>query len=167
VKITGRQSPSEGENMKILIAADGSACSKNAIEEFCRMFEKADNVDIKIASVYEGTIPLDAFGVVAENSEKSNFALKKRAEQVVTDAKNFIAERIPNARIETMVAMDLAERFIIENAEDWNPNLIVVGSHGRSFWGRMTIGSVSDAVIHHAPCPVLVARRKPQNPGTA
>jgi len=146
--------------MKILIATDGSACSKNAIEEFCRMFENANDVEIKIASAFEGTIPLEAFGIAAQNAEKSNLALQRRAEQVALDAKEFIAERLPNARIEIIVAMDLAERFIIENAEDWSPNLIVVGSHGRSFWGRMTLGSVSDSIIHHAPCSVMVARRK-------
>jgi nucleotide-binding universal stress UspA family protein len=148
------------KKMKILIATDGSACSKKAIEEFCLMFEKADGVDIKIASTFEGTIPLDTFGIAAQNSEKSNLALQQRAEQVVEDAKQFISRRLPGAQIETIVAMDLAERFIIENAADWSPNLIVVGSHGRGFWGRLTIGSVSDAVIHHAPCSVLVARPK-------
>jgi nucleotide-binding universal stress UspA family protein len=59
--------------------------------------------------------------------------------------------------------MDLAERFILEEAAEWQPNMIVVGSHGRGFWGRMTLGSVSDSVMHHAPCPVLIARSKLNN----
>jgi nucleotide-binding universal stress UspA family protein len=149
--------------MKILIATDGSECSQKAIEEFCRMFEKAQNLDIKIAAAYEGVVPLDAFGIAAQNAEKNNFALQQRTEQVLFDAETYISARLPQARIETIAAMDLSERFIIESAEDWNPNLIVVGSHGRGFWGRMTLGSVSDAVLHHAPCSVLVARKKANN----
>jgi nucleotide-binding universal stress UspA family protein len=149
--------------MKVLIATDGSACSQNAIEEFCRMFEKAQNVEIRIAAAYEGVIPLDAFGIAAQNADKNNAALQQKAEQIVFDAEKYIYEKLPQAKIETIAAMDLPERFIIESAEDWNPNLIVVGSHGRGFWGRMTLGSVSDAVIHHAPCSVLVARRRMNN----
>ena len=149
--------------MKILIATDGSPCSQNAIEEFCRMFEKAENVDIKIASVYKGTIPLDAFGIASQNVENMNLALQERAEEIAFEAQKFIAERLPQAKIEITVGMDLPEHFIIENAEDWNPNLIVLGSHGRGFWGRMAHGSVSDTVIHHASCPVLLARQKTQN----
>ncbi len=45
---------------------------------------------------------------------------------------------------------------IVEIAEDWHSDLIVVGSHDRGFWSRALLGSVSDAVVHHAPCSVLV-----------
>ena len=55
--------------------------------------------------------------------------------------------------------MGATNRVIIETAKDWNADLIVVGSHGRGFWGRTMIGSVSDSVIHHAPCSVLVVRK--------
>lgn len=52
-----------------------------------------------------------------------------------------------------------ADRAIIETAKEWEADLIVVGSHGRGFWGRLTAGSVSDSLVHHAPCSVLVARK--------
>jgi nucleotide-binding universal stress UspA family protein len=47
---------------------------------------------------------------------------------------------------------------ITDIAQEWGADLIVVGSHGHDFWGRMTLGSVSDGVIHHAKCSVLVVR---------
>lgn len=43
-------------------------------------------------------------------------------------------------------------------AEAESADLIVVGSHGRSTVGRFLLGSVSDHVVHHATCPVLVVR---------
>ena len=48
---------------------------------------------------------------------------------------------------------------IIEAARSERADLIVVGSHGRSGVGRFLIGSVSDHVVRHAPCPVLVVRQ--------
>jgi nucleotide-binding universal stress UspA family protein len=47
---------------------------------------------------------------------------------------------------------------IIEKAEEWQPDLIVVGSHGRSGLGRLILGSVSQRVVTEALCSVRVAR---------
>jgi nucleotide-binding universal stress UspA family protein len=51
-----------------------------------------------------------------------------------------------------------AGESIIEAAMAESADLIVVGSHGRGTVGRFLIGSVSDHVVRHAPCPVLVVR---------
>jgi nucleotide-binding universal stress UspA family protein len=48
---------------------------------------------------------------------------------------------------------------IVEAARAEHADLIVVGSHGRGGVGRFLIGSVSDHVVRHAPCPVMVVRR--------
>jgi hypothetical protein len=47
---------------------------------------------------------------------------------------------------------------IIAKADEWRPDLIVVGSHGRTALGRMFFGSVSQRVINDARCSVRVAR---------
>jgi nucleotide-binding universal stress UspA family protein len=47
---------------------------------------------------------------------------------------------------------------IIEAARSEGADMIVVGSHGRAPLGRALIGSVSDQVVRHAPCPVMVVR---------
>ena len=45
---------------------------------------------------------------------------------------------------------------ICKFASDWNAELIIVGSHGRKGLNEMLLGSVSNYVVHHAPCSVLV-----------
>jgi nucleotide-binding universal stress UspA family protein len=47
---------------------------------------------------------------------------------------------------------------IVDAAVSEQADMIVVGSHGRGTVGRFLIGSVSDHVVRHAPCPVLVVR---------
>ena len=52
-----------------------------------------------------------------------------------------------------------AGTVIVEEAERWHPDLVVVGSHGRGSVSASVLGSVGAEVIDHAPCPVLVARK--------
>ncbi|HVF47233.1 MAG TPA: universal stress protein [Pyrinomonadaceae bacterium] len=52
-----------------------------------------------------------------------------------------------------------AARRIVEAAEEWKADLIVMGTHGRTFWSRALLGSVSDPVAHHANCSVLIVRK--------
>lgn len=49
---------------------------------------------------------------------------------------------------------------IVDAAESEGADMIVVGSHGRGALGRALIGSVSDQVVRHAPCPILVVRSR-------
>jgi nucleotide-binding universal stress UspA family protein len=49
-------------------------------------------------------------------------------------------------------------REIIAAAREWNADLLVLGTHGRSGLARMVLGSTAEAVLRHAPCPVVVVR---------
>ena len=47
---------------------------------------------------------------------------------------------------------------IVEAAKSWPADLIMIGSHGRGGVARLLLGSVAEAVVRHASCPVLVVR---------
>jgi nucleotide-binding universal stress UspA family protein len=49
---------------------------------------------------------------------------------------------------------------ILDEAESWGADLIVVGSHGYRAWERFLLGSVSQSVVSHAKCSVEVVRCK-------
>jgi nucleotide-binding universal stress UspA family protein len=48
----------------------------------------------------------------------------------------------------------------VDEAEEWDADLIVVGSHGYQSWERMLLGSVSQSVAAHAECSVEIVRCK-------
>lgn len=49
---------------------------------------------------------------------------------------------------------------IVQTAKEWPADVIVIGSHGRAGIERALLGSVAEAVMRHAPCPVLVVRAR-------
>ena len=63
-----------------------------------------------------------------------------------------------NVAIATDVLFGTPESRIVETAEEIQADLIIVGSHGYSRWERLLLGSVSNSVVQHAPCSVLVVR---------
>ncbi|CAN5323021.1 universal stress protein [soil metagenome] len=147
--------------MRILIATDGSDYSKAAVEQCCRLAIKPENTEVLIVSAYEDAYPITAepFALSAEYYQKLDDAVSELAASFVADAKQMILDKFPAAAfaVDTEVLRGAPDQKIIEKAKDWNADLIVVGSHGRGFWGRL-LGSVSNGVVHHAPCSVLVVR---------
>lgn len=51
---------------------------------------------------------------------------------------------------------------VLKAADDWRANLIVMGTHGRTGLGRLVLGSVAEAVMRHAKCPVLTIKNPAQ-----
>ena len=148
--------------MKILIATDGSDYSKAAVEETCRLVIHPETADVLIVSAYEDTFPMTAepFALSSEYYQKLTESLTSLATSAVEAAKETIRDRFPGTdfAVATEILRGPADQLIIDKAIDWNADLIVVGSHGRGFWGRL-LGSVSNGVVHHAPCSVLVVRK--------
>lgn len=52
------------------------------------------------------------------------------------------------------------EKHICQQSEDWQADLIVMGRQGRSGLAELVMGSVSNHVVHHAPCSVLVIQHQ-------
>jgi nucleotide-binding universal stress UspA family protein len=150
--------------MKILIATDGSKFSTAAVEACCELVRDDEKTWFKIVSAYEAQVPMAAepFAISAEYYQQLDMFADKTAHASADAAVRMIKERLPADLIDVATVVELGRpaEIIIEAAERWHPDLIVVGSHGRSFWGRLALGSVSDAVLHHAPCSVLVVRSK-------
>ena len=87
--------------------------------------------------------------------------LKRRFEQRGRELLDAEVERIRSAGgtvAEAHLMMGEVAREIVHLAEDLESGLIVMGSRGRGGIRRALMGSVSDSVIRHAHCPVMVVR---------
>ncbi len=160
-KLPNLETIKENKTMKIIIATDGSDFSQEAIETACKIIIHPETTLVKIVSVYQTYIPLDAFQQSAQYAMEYENGMKKLAETSANEAVSTILNHFKNSKINitSQVTAGATDQVIIEIAKDWNADLIIVGSHGRGFWGRLMIGSVSDSIVHNAPCSVLVVRK--------
>ena len=145
--------------MKILLATDGTKHSDAAVQ-MISSFNFANENELKIVSIVDMAVPLtiDMYeGYMPSTAEIENTA-KENAKKILEETKNNIAKILPNLVISTEVLLGSPESRIVETAEEMGADLIVVGSHGYNRWERLLLGSVSDSVVRHAPCSVLVVR---------
>ena len=149
--------------MKVLLATDGSEFSRAAVDECCRMFGNSGDAEVEIFSVFELMVPpTEPFVVSAQYVQQIDDESRAKADRVAQNALAQIREKCPLLadRTKTKIVHGAAAQQIVEEAEDWGADLIICGSHSYGFWKRAWIGSVSSAIVHHAPCSVMVVRGK-------
>lgn len=89
--------------------------------------------------------------------------LKKMEDEVLADAEKRLHEFVAKKGVSPVVVETRAvsgDPFweICQTAEKEHADLIVMGSHGRTGFAHVLLGSVAERVVRHAPCPVLVVR---------
>lgn len=147
--------------MNILIATDGSEFGRTAAEKACELAAGRQDIAFTIVSAYDtpASIGAEPYVGTPEMYQQLIDGLRLLAERAVDEVKSIVEQRFPNASVTTVVEMGRAAEVILDAADRVKADLVVVGSHGHGFWGRSLLGSVSNAVVHHARCPVLVVRK--------
>jgi nucleotide-binding universal stress UspA family protein len=143
--------------MKIMLATDGSPCSERAVEETATRPWPADS-QVRVVSVVEPPAPLVAEPYMGASNyfEEVEALKKKQAKEAVERAAKTL--HAGSLQVTTEVLTGSPKRRIVEEAEDWGADLIVLGSHGYHTWERMLLGSVSQSVAAHASCSVEIVR---------
>lgn len=147
--------------MKILFATDGTFHSELAIRVISK-FKFTDGDEIKIISVVDMAVPftVDVYSGYLPSTLELEKGFKDHAERILETTKKQVIDACAdeNLNVTTELLIGSPERQIVETAEEMSADLIIVGSHGYNRWERLLLGSVSDSVVHHAPCSVLVVR---------
>jgi nucleotide-binding universal stress UspA family protein len=149
--------------VKILVAVDGSTSSDAAVDRVASISWPAKS-EVKVLSVIEPIINsmTEAWALPDSYYER----VVKAEEDRATAALGRAADRLSHCPSpELAVSRDLARGFskevILDEAERWGADLIVLGSHGYRGLTRFLLGSVSRAVADHAKCSVMIIRPNP------
>jgi nucleotide-binding universal stress UspA family protein len=134
--------------MLVLFAYDGSPFSKRALR-----YAKRFGTDTQVVVI--SVVPILIEGPHTEQSTAPERGTREAARQL-EDARSLLTDEGVEAEFVQAVGNPAAE--IIAAAEERDADLIVVGHRGRSAISRFIEGSVSDRVVRHATCDVLVVR---------
>jgi nucleotide-binding universal stress UspA family protein len=112
-----------------------------------------------VISVAELWWPMPESAGIGETrfEEGASHALEKAA-LLATQASERLRSYFPDWIVKAEADTGSPAQVIIERADDWDPDLIVVGSHGYSALSRIVLGSVSQRIVTEAPGSVRVAR---------
>ena len=144
------------EFKNILVATDGSKHSDVAVSEAIGIAKRCGSKLTVISVVPSESIsPLD---IVRSDMQHKLVAEEDRltAERNINKVKE-LAEK-EGVQADTLIFAGRPYEVIVNTAKEKNADLIVVGSHGRTGLSRLMMGSVTERVIGHADCAVLVVK---------
>jgi nucleotide-binding universal stress UspA family protein len=146
--------------MRILIGVDGSPYSKAALEEVAKRSWPA-GTEVLIVHAFE--LPMaptpEAWALPPSYFEKLDNAVRTQSDAVVEAALQQLRAKVAaTLKVEGRAILGSPRAVILDEAQEWKADLIVVGSHGYPTWQRLLLGSVSQAVVAHAKCSVEVVR---------
>src|SRR5437016_6703958 len=145
--------------MHALIATDGSDRSLSAARRAAELLRTADQVTL-LTVVTE--VPGDDAGGF-EGSVYTPEEMEREWDAEMAEAREELertAAALTTTRVEKRIELGDVASTICRVAEELDVDVVVVGSHGRTGLGRLFLGSVSEHVVRHAPCPVLVVRER-------
>jgi len=147
-------------SFKILLATDGSQFSNRAADYGIGLAKK---LDAEVLALF--VLNLKHFELYAlehhddiTGYEEENLRLGKESK----DALDYVATRAGElgVNLSTRTVRGYPADDIMKIAKDEGFDMIIVGNLGKTGIERMLMGSVSENIVRHAPCPVLVVRGK-------
>ncbi|MBX7060720.1 MAG: universal stress protein [Pyrinomonadaceae bacterium] len=147
--------------MRIILATDGTKHGEAAAQAI-KKFALTGNDSVHIITIVDMAVPLgiDVYSGYLPDTAEIEKAARDHADKVIVSTVDMLKaefEKDPPA-ISSDVLFGSPDSRIVETAEEMKADMIVLGSHGYNRWERLLLGSVSDSVVHHAHCSVLIVR---------
>jgi nucleotide-binding universal stress UspA family protein len=147
---------------RILVATDSSEEAKLAITTAADL-TKATNSELHIAYVFPTAVQRPFPNpILARPADE----MERELEEAMGQAQSFLdreAEQVKGEGVsvaDTHLVRGQPDREVVHLSEDIDAGLIVMGSRGLGGMRRALMGSVSDSVVRHAHCPVLIVRQQ-------
>lgn len=161
-----------GERMKVLIGYDGSECADAALADLARagLPDDVEALVLSVGDVFFPPPPPSSYEIVEQafasrrvasavaQSQANASRLLAEARALADRGCELLRPAFPGWELRAEAAAGNPGAAVIERAEGWPADLVVVGSQGRSALGRLFLGSVSKKVATETHVPVRVAR---------
>lgn len=144
--------------MKVLIPVEDQNFA-GEIFKFVKNYKWPQDTHFKIINVYEPVFIQEAISpVAAEQLMQYMETAKKDGLALTGDLAERIRKEFSKAFVFPQTVEGFAKVVILETIKEWQPDLVVMGSHGRGALGRFFLGSVSNAVVANAKCSVMIVK---------
>ena len=139
---------------RILVPLDGSTFAEAALPMAMRLSRRT-GADLELITVHE---PIPSFAYDEWESAAEEWSIGYLSE---------VGKRLQGhtgGAIESVVRSGRVSEALARRAEETHVDLIVMATHGRGALTRAWLGSVADAFVRHAPCPVILVRPEEGGP---
>jgi nucleotide-binding universal stress UspA family protein len=148
----------------VLVPLDGSPAAERVLEHaeaLARAFGSTVTLlraTVSAETILAETSGAETIGEIAPVMDPTPIVEADR--ETATDYLNGVAARLRQRKVSVNTEDPEGEpaEVIVRRAGELGASLILMTTHGRSGLGRLFFGSVADAVLRHAPCPVLLVR---------
>lgn len=144
---------------KILITTDGSAVSKHTACAGVKFAQQmgAEVLALYVAPEYQYPVYVEIIPPAYPSEDEYVDTMKRTGAEHLRS----IADKCGSLQLQCTTLVEFSDATalkIVDVAEREGCDLIFIGSHGRSGWGQVLLGSVTNKVLSHTARPVLVHR---------
>lgn len=141
----------------ILVAVDGSESSMRAMAMAARM---AKQFEARLTAISVASLPEFAFVDYSGASPAVTEFMRKAAEEEASAALERARAVAKQQGVEADVLMEFGpvKEGLLSAVAKYRPDMLVVGRRGLSRLRKLLLGSVSEAMIRYAECPILVVK---------
>ena len=148
--------------MKVLIAVEESECSRLALESVIERSWPEDS-QFRVINVFE---PFPVYGAeiysprTLDSFQQAEAELMQSKRKLVKDDVEMLRKSFSEKAVSGQVLTGDIRNSILDEANEWGADLIVMGSHGRKGFSKLFLGSVAEGVAGHADCSVEIVKKK-------
>ncbi|HQU63527.1 MAG: universal stress protein [Nitrosomonas sp.] len=141
---------------RILVPIDGSSNSERALQEAIK-FAQFHHAHLMLVHVLEDIQYAEMenyinYAEILKSFKDSARKMLEKASQLVRQADVEVSEKL------LVASGRRVAHVLVEEASQWPADLIIIGTHGRSGFNRLLLGSIAESVLRLSPVPVLLIR---------
>ena len=146
--------------MKILVAVDSVDFGKEMVS-LIENIGPSQKAQVRIMTVIPSILAYTNLAVVPALVQELRDDAREDAIDLVNAMAGQLKAAFPTSDIDERIVEGTPAHEILTMADEWNSDLIIVGSHGLKGMKKLLMGSVSQEIVANAPCSVMVCRNAP------